>query len=58
VLHLGIVEQIRQGPGADVYDRAFQEGRRLSVEDAITVAREVAAAAADTTSAVPGHLSS
>ena len=45
VLHLGIVEQLRQGPGAEAYDRAFEDGRRLSVDGAIAVAREVAAVA-------------
>jgi predicted ATPase len=46
VLHLGIVDQIRQGPGAELYERSVQEGRGLSVDDAIAVARTVAAAAA------------
>jgi predicted ATPase/class 3 adenylate cyclase len=46
VLHLGMVEKIRSGPGAELYERSFQEGRRLSVDDAVAVAREVAAAAA------------
>jgi tetratricopeptide (TPR) repeat protein len=48
VLHLGIVEQIRTGPGADLYERGLLEGRRLSVDDAVAVARAVAATAADT----------
>jgi hypothetical protein len=48
VLHLGIVEQIRTGPGADRYERGLLEGRRLSVDDAVAVARAVAATAADT----------
>ena len=45
VLHLGIVDQIRLGPGAEMYERSFRDGRRLSVDDAVAVAREVAAAA-------------
>ena len=53
VLHLGIVEQIRNGPGAELYDLSFQEGRRLSVDEAIAVARVVAAAAACTTEPAP-----
>ncbi len=43
VLHLGIVEQIRTGPGAEVYEQSLLKGRRLSVDQAIAVAREVAA---------------
>jgi predicted ATPase len=53
VLHLGIVEQIRTGPGADLYERALLEGRRLSVDDAVAVARAVAATAADMGAAGP-----
>ncbi len=59
VLHLGIVEQIRKGPGAELYERSLQEGRRLSVDDAIAVARAlavaraVAAAAAATSATAP-----
>jgi predicted ATPase len=45
VLHLGIVEQLRKGPGADLYERSFQLGHRMSVDEAVTVAREVAATA-------------
>jgi len=45
VLHLDIVEQIRNGPGAELYERSLQEGRRLSLDEAVAVARAVAAAA-------------
>ena len=45
VLHLGIVEEIRNGTGADLYERAFQHGRGMSVDEAIAVARAVTAAA-------------
>lgn len=55
VLHLGIVERIREGSGAELYERALREGRRLSVDEAIAVARAVAAAAAaaDTEATTP-----
>jgi predicted ATPase len=56
VLHLGIVEQIRTGPGAEVYERSLQEGRSLSVDDAIVVARAVAAAAAGRGASAPASL--
>ena len=56
VLHLGIVEQIRKGPGAELYEQSVQEGHRLSVDAAIAVAREVAAVAAGTTATAPGGL--
>ena len=45
VLHLGIVDQIRKGPGAQLYERSLQEGQRMSVDEAIAVARAVAASA-------------
>jgi predicted ATPase len=45
VLHLGVVEQIRNGSGAQLYEQFVREGRALSVDDAIVVARTVAAAA-------------
>jgi Tetratricopeptide repeat len=53
VLHLGIVEMIRSGPGAAQYDEAFEAGRRLSSQEAADVAREVAAAGTDPASAGP-----
>ena len=53
VLHLGIVEQIREGTGAELYERALQEGHRMSVDEAVAVARAVAAAAAAADTQVP-----
>ncbi|MGY2872977.1 putative ATPase [Marmoricola sp. URHA0025 HA25] len=45
VLHLGIVERIRTGPDAELYERSVQEGHRMSVDEAIALARRVAASA-------------
>ena len=53
VLHLDIVEQIRNGPEADLYEQSLEEGRRLSLDEAFTVARTVAAAAADSSGSTP-----
>jgi hypothetical protein len=47
VLHLAVVEEILQGPGAERYQTSIEEGRRLSLDEAITAARAVARAAVD-----------
>jgi predicted ATPase len=47
VLHLPVVERIRNGPGVQVYERSVKEGRHLSLDAAISVARAVSAAAAE-----------
>jgi tetratricopeptide (TPR) repeat protein len=41
VFHGPFVDQLRQGPAADVFEEAFRRGRRMPTPDAVAVAWEV-----------------
>ena len=43
VLHLGIVEQIRNGPQAELYERSIPRGHAMPLGDVIAMARALAA---------------
>ncbi|MFC0681146.1 DUF4062 domain-containing protein [Lysobacter korlensis] len=45
IFRLGVVEKIRRGAGRERFDAAVEQGRRLTVDQAVAIAREVAVAA-------------